>query len=89
MKKEDGGPAFPLDGRVIYGLNDPSGEFPAGSGSMKVEAQVGMSLRDYLAAAALTGIAAASWKRDQFWNHTHDVQHAYRYADAMLAERNK
>ena len=46
----------------------------------------GMTLRDYFAAAALQGMLA-DYTRD---SSTHDfAQYAYRYADAMIAERNK
>jgi hypothetical protein len=43
----------------------------------------GMSLRDYFAAAALTGILAA----DQGGDRKSDVEVAYYYADLMLRRR--
>lgn len=46
----------------------------------------GMSLRDYLAGQALTGILA---KPNSCWTIGETVGFAYRYADAMLTERGK
>ena len=71
MSIKDGGPAFPV----------------AAADSPRTGPHPGMSLRDYFAAAALTGMhgwfgntpivneVAASW--------------AYEIADAMIAERDK
>jgi hypothetical protein len=43
----------------------------------------GLSLRDYFAAAALTGLTVNSNDR----TYETDAMMAYKYADAMLAER--
>ena len=45
----------------------------------------GMSLRDYFAAAALTGILVG---RKAPWTSKGTAQDAYKYADAMLLERD-
>lgn len=45
----------------------------------------GMSMRDYFAAAALHGIVVSGAK----FNPLGDSALAYRYADIMLAERDK
>lgn len=45
----------------------------------------GMSLRDYFAAAALTGFIQDGMARD----YDQNARHAYRTADAMLAERDR
>lgn len=47
----------------------------------------GMTLRDYFAAAALTGLLAASCTDD--WKQEDILYEAYRYADAMLAQRKE
>ena len=50
------------------------------------DADPGMTLRDYFAAAALTGIAAADNPRTSYKD---DAEGAYQYADAMIAAREK
>jgi hypothetical protein len=45
----------------------------------------GMSLRDYFAAQALTGVIAA--EGDGITGSTEAAQRAYAYADAMMQER--
>lgn len=65
----DGGPAFPVD-ISCYG-GDRSRLY-------------GMTLRDYLAAAALQGLLVGSlFAPERF------AKRAYQQADAMLAERSK
>lgn len=63
--------------------NDGGKAFPV----TRPTSQLGMSLRDYFAAAALTGLAQhkAVTARGTQWL----VEHAYLAADAMLAEREK
>ena len=69
---DDGGPAFPHEYKY--------GDGTAGRAD-------GMSLRDYFAAAAMTGSCAnpssINWTMDEI------VGDSYAYADAMLAERSK
>ena len=65
----DGGPAFPMRHSVF-----PSGNIEYGS--------PGMSLRDYLAAAALTGLLANPGRRGGADSYARD---AYDQSDAMLA----
>ena len=72
-KINDGGPAFPMV------LEHGDGAYT----------QVfGMSLRDYFAAAALTGILA-SYSNEQHINSAAvSAKEAYQRADAMIAARN-
>lgn len=87
MKKiKDGGPAFARTGSADihgYGVSD----------------QVGLSLRDYLAAKAMQGLLANS-EGTAVMKHVDDgiltlrgivgiPMLAYEYADAMLAQRSK
>jgi hypothetical protein len=73
--KPDGGPAFP---RRL-----PDGEWPPDEAVRLVKAYAGMSLRDYFAAAALTGILAS----DNEIGPATATQTAYIMADRMIAER--
>ena len=72
--RDDGGPAFPRPASEYT----EHGTLP--DGNTAIDEQDGMSLRDYFAAAALTGLLAANEDRDM------DVtaKYAYRYADFML-----
>ena len=77
-QRNDGGPAFP--GEYYEKITCPDGTtMPARRTSS------GMSLRDYFAAAALTGLVAS--KDPGSINEITEC--AYDYADAMLAERDK
>ena len=72
-------------------MKDGGPAFPIGSGDMRDP--MGMSLRDYFAAAALTGMLADSGRTERF-RDTHNMDEinaswAYELADAMLAEREK
>lgn len=78
-KKQDGGPAFPVATGGITGGRDAAG----------------VSLRDYFAAAALTGLlsglpAAALGRGEEIprGSQTYAAA-AYRLADVMLEEREK
>lgn len=82
----DGGPAFPR----------PSGEAVDMIGNhFWPQAQEGMSLRDYFAAAALQGMLAYSYVNPQSGNYhenctaTAAANTAFDFADAMIAARNK
>jgi hypothetical protein len=70
-----GGPAFPLAGAVFKGTN--------GQG-MGIEASLGMTLRDYFAAKAMTGLLA---NNDLGWGIDEYVRYAYKVADSMLKAR--
>lgn len=76
-ERNDGGPAFPLDVNA-----DTSGTV-----------NVGMSLRDYFAAAALQGICAANVIAPKGMTPSECIRMfgrtAYELADALLSERNK
>ncbi|MFA5820426.1 MAG: hypothetical protein WC854_14265 [Bacteroidales bacterium] len=79
-QKDTGGPAFPQT-QVDYG-NGPEDPGPFGMG--------GMTLRDYFAAHALTGLCSAQnangvWQGDV----PEAAEKAYFLADAMIAERGK
>ena len=75
--RTDGGPAFP---QISFD--------EAGIASKAM--QGGVSVRDYFAAAALQGLLSFSSDDAGEDNQCRiDVRIAYRYADAMLAERQK
>lgn len=74
---EDGGPAFP-------GEEDVQAAFHSGVSTVR---NPGMSLRDYFAVAALTGMKAnPEANADGFDDF---ARWAYAYADAMLAARKE
>lgn len=76
--KTDGGPAFPHDVRMVVGANYTPKAFG------------GMSLRDYFAAAALTGILANSaWTNRPDRTDGAEEAAAFAHADLMLAQREK
>lgn len=75
MTKDTGGPAFPLWQEDMK-LGDDAGP--------------GMSLRDFFAAHALTGMLASAPVADRSKpKHRGWAENAYLFADAMLAERSK
>ena len=61
--------------RVPWDVNDYTGD-----------GSPGMSLRDYFAGQALAGMLADSTRQGSLGNYAED---AYKFADAMLAEREK
>lgn len=63
--------------------------FPLTIDDGPTETYFGMSLRDYFAAAALTGLCANHQWDDNFNSPQMSAGCAYRLADAMLAERSK
>jgi hypothetical protein len=80
MIDKTGGPAFPTDSQHQSGASTWHHE--------------GATLRDYLAAKALPAIVAAYVEANGRCIGTDHIHyncagHAYRMADAMLAERNK
>lgn len=77
MGSENGGPAFPIP------------QIDNGPGNIKERHKPGMSLRDYFAAAALTGIVACFRDHEGCDSTRTRVAKAYEYADHMLAERAK
>ena len=84
MSKDTGGPAFPSLNAVCTGLDSDGGE------RWDTEPSGGMTLRDYFAAAALTGASASvpQLDNDQLALRM-TAAIAYAIADAMLAERAK
>lgn len=78
MSKNTGGPAFPLtNDRAVaaIGINESRG----------------MTLRDYFAAKAMQGFCVATVEDSPVggWDFKYLAEHAYRCADAMIAEREK
>lgn len=75
MSLRTGGPAFPVPrpDMTIHGQT--------------IEETQGMTLRDYFAASALQGILAHPNGIAGLWGLA--AEHAYKAADAMLAERKK
>lgn len=73
MSKRTGGPAFPAM-RYEFGGEDS-----------------GMTLRDYFAAKAMQGFCVATVEDSPVggWDFKYLSEHAYRCADAMIAEREK
>lgn len=59
--------------------------FPLAVGEPTSEVNEGMTLRDYFAAAALTGLWASAGEG----SFGVDAESCYEMADAMLAERSK
>jgi hypothetical protein len=89
--KDNGGSAFPVPTEPARSERyvDP---ILGGCGTWipAIPAQPGMTLRDYFAAQALTGyIAAFSGPHCNFPAADAAATRAYKYADAMIAERNK
>ena len=82
---KDGGPAFPVS----------TGHHPD---TMMKDPRIGMTLRDYFAAAALTGLLADRQYKESAldYGNGHGMKlteticrSALEYADAMLAERGR
>ena len=73
MSKNTGGPAFPAM-RYEFGGEDD-----------------GMSLRDWFAGMAMQGFCVATVEDSPVggWDFKYLAEHAYRCADAMIAEREK
>lgn len=68
-------------------INDGGTAFPIVETSSSGSCSPGMTLRDYLAAAAMQGMLAASWGNPMDCQRlAHD---SYRVADAMLAARER
>lgn len=79
MQTNDGGPAFP---RVITEWDQQPGEKDV---TATVTSVGGMTLRDYFAAAALTGIIAAGFKQQT--DGATVAKWAFEQAEDMLAAR--
>lgn len=72
MAERDGGPAFPIPEQRAF------------DGAGLVEGHPGMTLRDWFAGQALTGMIPG---RHDVGAEPRLAQSAYRYADAMIAAR--
>lgn len=81
MSVKTGGPAFPRTGRLDVAK------------PYKVQDQAGMTLRDWFAGQALTGVLAESWHPDMGHAPPSSIPaarmavYAYTLADAMIAAR--
>lgn len=71
---DDGGPAFPRTANDSDRRSD-------------IYSEVGMSLRDYFAAACITGLLAADVGEDQWHTYEAMCRQAYNLADDMIAAR--
>ena len=85
MSNKNGGPAFP---RAYGGHPDPA------PGDAEMQSQEGMTLRDYFASQALTGLIGTyvvgngtCMGTEHFANNV--SIHAYKMADAMLRARSQ
>lgn len=58
----------------------PEPAFPCGPNT-------GVTMRDYFAAAALSGICSSVQSGGNTYTHDQAVKHAYTYADAMMEHR--
>ena len=75
-------------------MNDGGSAFPVPAPERDSQGYVypcesGMKLRDYFAAKALEGLLADSWQVTSKGTMEDFVADSYKWADAMLAERNK
>ena len=80
MRIDDGGPAFPTSTSI------PSDCFGA---SASMVTQLGMSLRDWFAGMALSGMASQNEHLYGAEPYQNMASTAYRIAGAMLADREK
>ena len=79
MSANTGGPAFPVSSYVNV------------DGETFESKPQGMTLRDYFAAKAMDGLIA-SHEEGYWWkcnSYTMGARYAYRFADAMIKERDK
>ena len=82
--RDDGGSAFPEleSGTLIHDYYDD------GKHSLDLQSSSGMSLRDYFAGQALTGLVSHVSGTQEVYRRV-IAEDAYRFADAMLKERSK
>ena len=73
---DKGGPAFPVPTDLANKL-----------GCVSSESDAGMSIRDYFAAKALSGMM--SRKDSDGWTQREIASDCYKYADAMIKERER
>lgn len=86
--KNDGGPAYPFEGKIMNQPYDP--------GSTNVvppfayfPSSPGMTLRDWFAGQALRSLFRFNRYRELITDPAQAANNAYAFADAMLAERSK
>lgn len=73
---KDGGPAFPCKVELLR------------NGSLAVDSEPGMSLRDWLAGQALPEVVREWYTDDTRYKDAVAAQ-CYKFADAMIAERER
>ena len=83
MTKNDGGPAYPVPSTPDPSSGNPHPAVTEGAGYS------GMTIRDYFAGQALTGILASYADINNICGATECAIEAYNRADAMLREREK
>lgn len=81
MTDKTGGPAYPQ-----FMVTGPDGKLTSGWDGWGVG---GMTLRDYFAAAALTGLLVHDGGQVPQYGFEQAAETAFTYASAMLAEREK
>jgi hypothetical protein len=82
IQKDDGGPAYPW----TYMDRDSMGQ------EVTREQGVGMTLRDYFAAAALQGLCSSQELLERYWDNggvSKATKECYVMADAMIAARKE
>jgi hypothetical protein len=85
--KNDGGPAFPG-----FSYTEGRGNAKSVQGPNGIEWEYyapGMSLRDWFAGMAITGLAAEDERTQSQPNYELWAENSYKLADAMLVEREK
>lgn len=83
---KDGGPVYPQSIRVPENGMDANGY---GTCRTVTLAKGGMSLRDYFAAAALTGLLAGQYSNGAQANLSEVPDEAFKIAEAMLHRREQ
>lgn len=87
--RDNGGPAFPVEIRN-GGITPVSGFYGDSVDPGKATTYGGMSLRDYFAAKAMSGMVANIVRGHVSYGNTRDMAaRCYEIADEMLAERAK
>lgn len=81
QKIGNGGSAFPF----TYSTNDFDHDM--NGRVMRIYSEGGMTLRDYFAAKAITGIITGNLGLEISWNPAAYAEQAYEIADALIATR--
>ena len=70
-------------------INNGGHAFPHSLQDLYEPNTAGMTLRDYLAAKAMQGMAASTEHCSDGWEHSDIALHAYQLADARLCARGE